>query len=148
MSDGENEPRGRGWRYQPIFDTQDGETLFYLIEVWLDDRERLTAWVSRDQAPLPESFTAWVTRDQAPPLELPFSYPAGESMGRLQVDLVRMYVDSWCWAPVAFDSLRVGMTFRRLVSAEERNRLADGFAATATLLHAAQAANDDVGGKA
>src|SRR5260370_29233042 len=91
------------WHSQPVFDTDSHGTLYYLIQVWVDDRERLTNWSQLADRP---------------------SFPSGTTVDSLRRDVVRLYVDPACWAPVGLADLRKGMTFERLVSRGGRVRRA------------------------
>lgn len=109
---------GPRWRYQPVTDTDAHGQLVYLITIWVDAEERLLEWtVRRERDP--------DTGELAP--GMPCEYPAGESLNSLSADLMRMYIAAWAWEPVAYDSLKPGMTFRRLISREDRASLAAYF---------------------
>lgn len=78
------------WRYQPVFTVQNGETVFSVIEVHVQPDGTLWAWTES---------TAMT--------------PYGETVEELAGDLAHMLADAWKWKPVAYESLRTGMTFDR-----------------------------------
>ena len=80
------------WRYQPVWvdmDAGDGpERVFSLCRCYFDEDGALASW----------------TDDSA-------MVPQGGAMAELRNDLTRMWADAWKWEPVAFESLRPGMSF-------------------------------------
>lgn len=76
------------WRYQPVWREADGERVYSLCEVYFDEADRLKAWT-----------------------ESPAITPHGETQDELCDDLERMWIDARRWKPVAFEDLKVGMTF-------------------------------------
>ena len=88
------------WRYQPVIVLDHGGDFCTLCEVYFDDADRLIRWGQ----PMPSA--------------------SGEDVSQLQSDLVRMLVDSYSWVPVQYDDLRVGMTFERALTMEERENIA------------------------
>lgn len=92
------------WRYQPVWRDDPGGRCYSICELHFDADDKLKAWT--------ESAEMW---------------PSGETIEELASDLVRMYVDCASWAPVAFESLAVGMTFNKLISREESEAIVEMF---------------------
>jgi hypothetical protein len=88
------------WRYQPVFEEQDGIRSYSLCEVYFDEDGTLSTWT-----------------------QTPVMAPSGEELGELTDDLVFMIADSFSWEPVRFSELKVGMTFEPKISLEERRKL-------------------------
>ena len=77
------------WRYQSVFDENDGERWYSVCEVYLDAAGNLEGWTEHS------SIAA-----------------GGNTLDELEGDLEQMITDVRRWEPVAFDSLYVGMTFK------------------------------------
>ena len=103
------------WRYQPVFIEQDGERFYSLCEVYFDDAEKFIGWTEC------EAIAA-----------------GGEDMERLTNDLARMMTDAFSWEPVRFTDLKLSIIFKRRISMEYRNRLADFVGHTADAFKRAQ----------
>lgn len=85
------ELRRGGWRYQPVYtENGEGDCGITLCEVYFYEDGTLKAWT-----------------------EDPAIAPGGETWEELSKDLCRMLADTYKWRTVAFNSLRVGMTFER-----------------------------------
>lgn len=105
----------RGWRYQPVWIQEEGDERVYgLCEIWLDEQDRLTEWT-----------------------EGPFMVPQGTSPEEVTKDLVRMLTDAYCYVPVAFTTLRVGVTFQHAIGPGKREALARMVEATSQNFKAA-----------
>ena len=91
-----------GWRYQPVIVADDDNLAFSLCEVYFDDDDRVETWT-----------------------ESPSIAPSGETPEELSQDLMRMIIDAACWAPIMFDSLKVGMKIPPAVDMETRRKIAD-----------------------
>lgn len=89
------------WRYQPVFEEQDGERSYYLCEVYFDDNGRFERW--SDIGPC----------------------PGGEDLEGLTGDLTRMLVDTYAWKAVRYSELQPGMAFEPRIDMEARANLAD-----------------------
>jgi hypothetical protein len=91
------ELRRGGWRYQPVYWEDDAGPVMTLCEVYFDENDRLKMW----------------TTD-------PAMHPMGATFEDLSRDLCWMLANAYKWRPVAFNSLRVGMTFERTGADVER----------------------------
>jgi hypothetical protein len=83
------------WRYQPVYTVYDkegySERSYSLIEVYLKGkRGKLEAWTEKSEMT-----------------------PYGETQAGLVRDLANMLREATRWKAVAFDDLKVGMTFER-----------------------------------
>jgi hypothetical protein len=67
------------WRYQPVFEEQDGIRSYFLCEVYFDEDGTLSTWTQN-----------------------PVMAPSGEEIGELTDDLVFTIADSFSWEPVRF----------------------------------------------
>jgi hypothetical protein len=93
------------WRYQPVIVTDKsgiGGDTFCLCEVYFDDKASgvLKSWGQ------------------------PFRDAVGDDIEDLRGELVRMLTDSYSWVPVRYDDLKVGMTFERALTTEQRESIA------------------------
>lgn len=93
------------WRFQPVWLDEPTGKVFVLCEVYFDDDGTLSHWTDLNH----ES-------SQQPPV--------GNDIADLTGELTRMLVDAYCWIPVAYSSLRVGMTFEPTITAAQRESLA------------------------
>ena len=89
------------WRYQPVWIETPGEDgperTFSLCECYFDGDGALESWT-----------------------EEPAMVPQGDTVDELRGALSRMWADAWKWEPVAFETLRSGMTFAKTgVDAED-----------------------------
>lgn len=89
------------WRYQPVFEDQDGERSFYMCEVYFDDAGNFNRWSDMGVS------------------------PGGEDLEDMTADMTRMLVDAYSWKPARFSELRPGYVFERRIAMDERNKLAD-----------------------
>ena len=101
------------WRYQPVWVRHEFGRTYSLCEVYFEN-ERLTKWTAREAIA-----------------------PLGETHSQLAGDAARMLVDAWRWKPVAYKSLKVGMTFKPAISPEQAEALAKLVEATSRNLSAA-----------
>lgn len=115
---GESVSKG-GWRYQPVYVIEGDERTHMLCEVHLDGRRRLVRWT-----------------------EHPSMAPQGETMDELSKDICHMLLDAFCWEPIEFRALTVGMEFKRIVTMDQRDALAKMVTAMAHNLGSAQRAPD------
>src|SRR5262245_59276179 len=76
------------WRYQAAFSDATGERVYFVIEVYLDDIDRLEHWTGQPMIPA-----------------------TGETAGELIEDLEQMLAEVRAWKAVAIERLEVGMTF-------------------------------------
>lgn len=118
FTEDERRPGGTDRRYQAVFHRHERGETWFLIKLWVDPAGRLLEW-SRETEPFP--------------------FPTGESLAEMHAEIVRMYVDACSWRPVAYDMLRRGMSFERMLSIEERVRLADAFDKMRAVMTEAQA---------
>jgi hypothetical protein len=89
------------WRYQPVYVEQDGERIYSMCEVHFDDDEQLKGFTDADCA------------------------PSGEDIDSLCRDIVMMAVDARSWEPIAYSELCAGMRFKRRLTMEQRNDVAN-----------------------
>lgn len=91
------------WRYQPVYTEEPGGDLaFGLCVVHFEsDSDLLKKWTD------------------------PFLCVVGNDASDLQGELTRMLMDAWCWIPVEYKTLRVGMTFEKAISMEDRLGIAE-----------------------
>lgn len=89
------------WRYQPVYNDDEGDPAYTLVEVFFDDAGNFTSWAEGDAAPM------------------------GEDAESLSNDLHRMIVDAVCWVPVRVADLKPGMKFVPRVSMTDRRAVAD-----------------------
>lgn len=89
------------WRYQPVWTESVLGRSYSLCEVYCDESGRLDGWT-----------------------ESPAMTPRGKEVSELSADLAHMIVDTYRWEPVAFADLRVGMDFKRRITAEQAESLA------------------------
>lgn len=92
------------WRYQAVWRDDPAGRCYSICELHFDKNDRLDAWT-----------------------EAAAIQPIGATLDELMAELVHMYVDCARWAPVAFESLRQGMTFDKLISREEAEYIAEMF---------------------
>ncbi|MDR2598860.1 MAG: hypothetical protein LBC73_01125 [Oscillospiraceae bacterium] len=95
MKKGKKMQNSSFWRYQAVYiehisDKNEKTREYSICEVYLNKKEKLYAWT--------ESIAM---------------YPHGESFSELCGDLKFMYDDTKKWKPVAFNSLCVGMKFKK-----------------------------------
>ena len=90
------------WRYQPVIETDNQGDQVSLCEVYFDDQGKLENWTEH----------AGMT-------------PCGETIDELTASLIQMLTDAMAWVPVNFSDLRVGMTFEKAITMEQRNEIAD-----------------------
>jgi len=90
------------WRYQPVWVDHGEERVFSLCEVYIDKDGRLEGWTEK---PVMEAIGIDDAQD-------------------LRDCLAQMLADSYRWKPVAFSSLKVGMTFERYATHEQMDRIA------------------------
>lgn len=90
------------WRYQPVWVDHGEERVFSLCEVYLDKDGRLEGWTEK---PVMEAIGIDDVQD-------------------LRGCLAQMLADSYRWKPVAFSSLKVGMTFERYATQEQMEHIA------------------------
>lgn len=76
------------WRYQPVSRGEGDDTFITLCECYFDGDNRLTSWT-----------------------ENPSMHPGGNDPAELIGDLSNMMLDAEVYAPVPFESLKVGMIF-------------------------------------
>lgn len=105
FTEGGERPRGTH-RYQVVFDRGERVDAWFVIELWLDPDERLLEW-SRGTESL--------------------QFPKWASLGEVRAEILRMYIDACSWRPVAYGALKRGFSFERMISIEERARLAEAF---------------------
>jgi len=90
------------WRYQPVFTEHDGQPFFSVCELYFDDAGRLERWT-----------------------HCPAVTPNGNSIEELTAKVIRMMTDVLAWKPVRFSDLRPGMALERVLSMDDRRKLAD-----------------------
>ena len=79
------------WRYQAVYLERDmGEKEYSICEIYLDKNGKLEAWTENHQMS-----------------------PYGFTLKELRGDLRIMMKDVRKWKPVDFNSLQIGMTFKR-----------------------------------
>lgn len=90
------------WRYQPVYVDTDVGRVYSLCEVYFDGLGNLEAWTeSAEMTPI-----------------------GSDDVHDLRGTLARMLADSYKWTPVAFAELKIGMTFERLATQEQMDRIA------------------------
>lgn len=89
------------WRYQPVWDGNDEDPAYTLVEVHFDEHGNFTAWAEGDAVPM------------------------GEDVEGLTADLHHMLVDAICWVPVLRSELKPGIKFVPRVSMDDRRAVAD-----------------------
>ena len=85
-----------------MFIEEDGERLYSLCEVHFDEAGRLSSWTENS--------------DMA---------PSGSDIDDLTGDLARMLNDAFCWKPIRFSDLHVGIIFEPRISMDQRRAMAD-----------------------
>src|SRR3954464_14531289 len=90
------------WRYQPVFTEHDGQPFFSVCELYFNDAGKLERWT-----------------------HCPAVTPNGDSIEELTAKVILMMTDVLSWKPVQFSDLRPGMALERVLSMDDRRKLAD-----------------------
>ena len=81
------------WRYQPVFVDQAGDITFGLIEIYLDQNDKLVSWTTLNTKVFAEAL--------------------GNDIDDLRGEVTNMMRCAYAWKAVAYADLRTGMKFER-----------------------------------